>query len=181
MLIDNGQSLVPYWLVAAAGRPADEVRLDSGTRVRRSCTAADGIRSAPRRPGRGRRRAPRSSIRRSACCSATTPTSTTSTRASRRTTGGSPSSARTRPTRLIGLGQTALRTPRRRHPRPRGDQAPRSARRDAARHPAERRLRRPDVRRVLGRGRRPRAAAVVPHPDQPVPTRRSRRTSAARS
>ena len=30
MLIDNGQSLVPYWLVAAAGRPADEVRLDSG-------------------------------------------------------------------------------------------------------------------------------------------------------
>jgi predicted TIM-barrel fold metal-dependent hydrolase len=32
MLIDNGQSLVPYWLVAAAGRPADEVRLDSGKR-----------------------------------------------------------------------------------------------------------------------------------------------------
>jgi predicted TIM-barrel fold metal-dependent hydrolase len=30
MLIDNGQSLVPYWLVAAAGRPTDEVRLDSG-------------------------------------------------------------------------------------------------------------------------------------------------------
>jgi predicted TIM-barrel fold metal-dependent hydrolase len=32
MLIDNGASLVPYWLVAAAGRPADEVRLDSGRR-----------------------------------------------------------------------------------------------------------------------------------------------------
>ena len=30
MLIDNGQSLVPYWLVAAAGRPSEEVRLDSG-------------------------------------------------------------------------------------------------------------------------------------------------------
>lgn len=30
MLIDNGQSLVPLWLVAAAGRPTDEVRLDSG-------------------------------------------------------------------------------------------------------------------------------------------------------
>jgi predicted TIM-barrel fold metal-dependent hydrolase len=30
MLIDNGQSLVPFWLVAAAGRPAEEVRLDSG-------------------------------------------------------------------------------------------------------------------------------------------------------
>ena len=30
MLIDNGQSLVPYWLVAAAGRPTEEVRLDSG-------------------------------------------------------------------------------------------------------------------------------------------------------
>jgi uncharacterized protein len=29
MLIDNGQSLVPFWLVAAAGRPTDEVRLDS--------------------------------------------------------------------------------------------------------------------------------------------------------
>ena len=43
MLIDNGQSLVPYWLVAAAGRPADEVRLDSGRRSR-SCTAAGGIR-----------------------------------------------------------------------------------------------------------------------------------------
>ena len=30
MLIDNGQSVVPYWLVAAAGRPTEEVRLDSG-------------------------------------------------------------------------------------------------------------------------------------------------------
>jgi predicted TIM-barrel fold metal-dependent hydrolase len=30
MLIDNGKSLVPLWLVAAAGRPTDEVRLDSG-------------------------------------------------------------------------------------------------------------------------------------------------------
>ena len=30
MLIDNGQSLVPFWLVAAAGRPSDEVVLESG-------------------------------------------------------------------------------------------------------------------------------------------------------
>src|SRR5215468_12165565 len=30
MLIDNGQSLVPFWLVAAAGRPTEEVRLDTG-------------------------------------------------------------------------------------------------------------------------------------------------------
>ena len=30
MLIDGGKSLVPYWLVAAAGRPTDEVRLDTG-------------------------------------------------------------------------------------------------------------------------------------------------------
>jgi uncharacterized protein len=30
MLIDNGKSLVPLWLVAAAGRPTEEVRLDSG-------------------------------------------------------------------------------------------------------------------------------------------------------
>ncbi|MGQ0824958.1 MAG: amidohydrolase family protein [Actinomycetota bacterium] len=30
MLIDNGHSIVPYWLVAAAGRPSEEVRLDSG-------------------------------------------------------------------------------------------------------------------------------------------------------
>src|SRR5262249_57319869 len=33
MLIDGGKSLVPYWLVAAAGRPAEEVRLDSGKRL----------------------------------------------------------------------------------------------------------------------------------------------------
>jgi uncharacterized protein len=32
MLIDGGKSLVPYWLVAAAGRPAEEVRLDTGKR-----------------------------------------------------------------------------------------------------------------------------------------------------
>ena len=32
MLIDNGKSLVPFWLVAAAGRPTEEVRLDSGKR-----------------------------------------------------------------------------------------------------------------------------------------------------
>lgn len=30
MLIDNGKSLVPFWLVAAAGRPTEEVRLDTG-------------------------------------------------------------------------------------------------------------------------------------------------------
>ena len=28
MIIDNGQSLVPFWLVAAAGRPTEEIRLD---------------------------------------------------------------------------------------------------------------------------------------------------------
>src|SRR4051794_41930832 len=32
MLIDGGKSLVPYWLVAAAGRPAEEGRLDTGKR-----------------------------------------------------------------------------------------------------------------------------------------------------
>ena len=32
MLIDNGKSLVPFWLVAAAGRPTEEVRLDTGKR-----------------------------------------------------------------------------------------------------------------------------------------------------
>ena len=32
MLVDNGQSLVPMWLVAAAGRPTEEVRLDTGKR-----------------------------------------------------------------------------------------------------------------------------------------------------
>jgi predicted TIM-barrel fold metal-dependent hydrolase len=30
MMIDNGKGLVPFWLVAAAGRPSEEVRLDSG-------------------------------------------------------------------------------------------------------------------------------------------------------
>jgi uncharacterized protein len=32
MLIDNGKSLVPFWLVAAAGRPTEQVRLDSKKR-----------------------------------------------------------------------------------------------------------------------------------------------------
>ena len=32
MIVDNGQSLVPMWLVAAAGRPTEEVRLDTGKR-----------------------------------------------------------------------------------------------------------------------------------------------------
>ena len=32
LLIDGGKSLVPYWLVAAAGRPTEEVRLDTGKR-----------------------------------------------------------------------------------------------------------------------------------------------------
>ncbi|HEX5096076.1 MAG TPA: amidohydrolase, partial [Acidimicrobiia bacterium] len=32
MLIDNGATLVPFWLVAAAGRPTEEVRLDTGKR-----------------------------------------------------------------------------------------------------------------------------------------------------
>jgi predicted TIM-barrel fold metal-dependent hydrolase len=32
MLIDNGKSLVPFWMVAAAGRPTEEVRLDTGKR-----------------------------------------------------------------------------------------------------------------------------------------------------
>jgi predicted TIM-barrel fold metal-dependent hydrolase len=32
MLIDGGKSLVPFWLVAAAGRPSEEVRLDTGKR-----------------------------------------------------------------------------------------------------------------------------------------------------
>ena len=43
MLIDNGKSLVPFWLVAAAGRPTDEVRLDSRQAVRRPVAAAAGI------------------------------------------------------------------------------------------------------------------------------------------
>jgi predicted TIM-barrel fold metal-dependent hydrolase len=32
MLIDNGKTLLPYWLVAAAGRDTETVRLDSGKR-----------------------------------------------------------------------------------------------------------------------------------------------------
>ena len=36
MLIDNGQSLVPYWLVAAAGRPTEEVRARERQDVRRA-------------------------------------------------------------------------------------------------------------------------------------------------
>ena len=55
MLIDNGQSLVPYWLVAAAGRPADEVRLDSGRTFAELHRGGWDPEARARRPGRGRR------------------------------------------------------------------------------------------------------------------------------
>ena len=166
MLIDNGKSLVPFWLVAAAGRPTEEVRLDSRQDASTTCGAAAGIPVARLPTRTPTASSPRSSTRRSACCSATTPTPSTSARASTRTTSGSPSSARPRPSGSIGLGQTALVTPEDgirdleaiKRARPEG--------RDAAGHPAREGLRRPDVRRALGRDHRSRAAAVVPHPHE---------------
>ena len=77
----------------------------------RTCTAAAGT----RRPASPTRTAtaspPRSSTRPSAWCCATTTTPTSSRPASRRTTAGSPSTARSDPTRLLGCGQTAMRSP----------------------------------------------------------------------
>ena len=72
----------------------------------------------------------------------------------------------TAPDRLIGMGQTAMRTPEEgiadleamKALGLRGVMLPGM--------PPQRRLRRPDVRRVLGRGGRPRAPAVVPHPHE---------------
>ena len=51
------------------------------------------------------------------------------------------------------------------HRRPRGDQGARAARRDDARQPGGRGLRLARLRRLLGRRDRARAAALVPHPD----------------
>ena len=163
MLIDNGKSLVPFWLVAAAGRPTEEVRLDSGKRfeelhrggwdpvARLDDQDTDGVRAEVIYPSVGMLLCNHPDVDyQHACFDAYNQWIA--------------EFCATAPDRLIGIGQTALRTPAEGHPRPRGDQGARAARRDAARHPAERRLRRPDVRRVLGRGRRPRAAAVVPHP-----------------
>ena len=68
------------------------------------------------------------------------------------------------PDRLLGCGQTAMRTPGRRHRRPPRHQGPRPARRDDAGAARRRGLRLAGLRRVLGGGHRSRAAAQLPHP-----------------
>ena len=134
---DRQRAIARAVLAGRRGRPADgRSRARERQDVRRAASRRLGSGGAAHAIRTATVSRPRSSTRRSACCSATTPTSTTSTRASRRTTGGSPSSARYAPDRLVGIGQTALRTPERGHRGPRGDQGAGPARRDAARHPA---------------------------------------------
>ena len=108
-VVDGMKTPVPMGLVAAAGVAAQ------GYPHRRREVRGP----APRRLGSRRRGSPtrtrtawppRSSIPRSACCSATIPTSTTRRPASTPTTAGSPSTAAHDPDRLIGMGQTAMRT-----------------------------------------------------------------------
>ena len=166
MLIDGGKSLVPFWLVAAAGRPTEEVRLDTGKHfedlwrggwdpvARLADQDLDGVTRRGDLPV-GRHAAlqlPRHRL----------------------------------PARVLRRVQPVDRRVLRDRARPahRAWARPRCARRtegiadlEAIKalglrgvmlpgHAAAGRLRRPDVRRVLGRGRRPRAAAVVPHPHE---------------
>ena len=143
-----------------AGRGDHRARRRTST----TCTAAAGT-PRPASPSRTATAWPaRSSTRPSAWCSATTRTSTTSTPAWTPTTSGSPSTAGAHPDRLFGIGQTAMRTPEEGIADLERIKRPRPARRDDARRPRRRGLRLPDLRRLLRGGRRPRPAAVVPHP-----------------
>ena len=85
----------------------------------------------------------------------------------RPTTSGSASTASAHPDRLLGIGQTAMRSVDDGHPRSRAHQGARPSGRDDAGEPGARGLRRSDVRPVLGGRHRPGAAAVVSHPHQP--------------
>ena len=175
----------PMGLVAAAGRPPEEIRSAAVRGLHRGGWDPDASRSPTRTATAS---PPRSSTRRSAWCCATTRTSTTSRRASTPTTAGSPSTARAHPTGCSASARPRC-APRGGHRRPARDQGARAAGRDAAGH--ARRVEdydSPDLRRVLGGRDRPRAAAVVPHPhhaDDSAPTARAaheplpRRSSAA--
>ena len=163
----------------ASSRPrASRPRRSACTACRsRSCTAAAGIprRGSPTRTATASR--PRSSTRPSAWCCATTRTSTTRRPASTPTTAGSPSTARAHPDRLLGCGQTAMRTPEEGIGDLEAISAAGPARRDDARQPGRRGLRLARVRRVLARRDRSGHAALVPHPDDA----RIRTPTAARS
>ena len=109
-VIDGMRKPIPMGLVAAAGKPPEEIRV-KGVHF----DGAAPQRLGSRRPGSPTRTAtaspPRSSTRRSACSCATTTTPTTSRRASRPTTAGSRRTATAHPARLLGCGQTAMRSP----------------------------------------------------------------------
>ena len=160
-------SPVPMGLVAAAGKPAEEITV-LRREVRRAAPRRLGPRGPPGRPGpRRRERRDHLPDRRAWCC-ATTTTSTTSTPAWTPTTAGSPGTARPIPDRLFGIGQTAMRTPDEGIADLERIKAHGLQGRDDARHPRRRGLRLARLRRVLRGGDRARAAAVVPHPDRPV-------------
>ena len=152
-------------LVAAAGKPAEEIRI-AGVRFEElhrggwDPDARMADQDATASP-------PRSSTRPSAWCSATTPTSTTRRPASTPTTAGSPSTAATHPDAPARLRPDGDAHARGRHRGPRGDQGARPARRDDAGQPRRRGLRLARLRRVLGGGDRARPAALVPHPHRP--------------
>ena len=165
MLIDGGKSLVPFWLVAAAGRPTEEVRLDTGQALRRAVARRLGPGRPARRPGPRRRgRGGDLSLRRHVALQL--PRRRLPARLLRRVQPLDRRVLRDRARSARRHGPDRVAHAGGRHRRPRVDQGARSARRDAAGPAAARRLRRPDVRRVLGRRGRSRAAAVVPHPHE---------------
>ena len=109
-VIDGLKVPIPMGLVAAAGKDPAEIRTE-GAQLRGAAPRRLGSRRAAGRPGpRRRRRRDHLSDRRH---DALQPLATSTTRrpASTPTTAGSPSTAAHAPDRLLGCGQTAMRTP----------------------------------------------------------------------
>ena len=132
MLIDGGKSLVPFWLVAAAGRPTEEVRLDTGKHfeelwrggwdpvARLADQDLDGVAAEVIYPSVGMLLCNDPDIDyQHACFDAYNQWIA--------------EFCATAPERLIGMGQTALRTPAEGIADLEVDQGARAARRDAAR------------------------------------------------
>ena len=138
MLIDNGKSLVPFWLVAAAGRPTEEVRLDIDKRFDDLWRGRLGSGRPPARPGhRRRRRRGHLPVGRHAALQP--PRRRVPARVLQRVQPLDRRVLRDRARAADRPRPDRARHARGRHPRPRGDQAPRAEGRDAARASRRRR------------------------------------------
>ena len=143
----------------------------AGRALRGAAPRRLGSRGAPRRSGARRRRRRGDLPDRRHGCSATTTTSTTRRPASTPTTAGSPSTAAPIPQRLLGVGQTAMRTPEEGIDGPEGDQGARPARRDDARATRPSRTTTRPSTTTSGRRRIELGLPlVVPHPHQHATT-----------